>query len=187
MPVPPALPPSSFVSTTARLAMVMAGLGLAWSVVQLGLAALMPDRAVAELAALPEIPPGLVWLLEQRVGLSALLLLASLLFLACSWGLLRRHEWGRIGFIVFLVLTGLLNFLALPAIDHVFDTMRDLLPAGMRETEEGRELLTQIGFSRAAAWISGLLGALAFAALHGWVAWKLCTRAVRREFRADSA
>ena len=186
MPQPPSLPASGFVTATAKVSLLMAGLGLAWSVFQLLVAALLPDDAVAAMDALPEVPAALVWCLEHRLGLSLLVLALSVLFLACSWGLLRRREWARIGFIVFLVLGAVLNLAGLALIDHVFDTLQAMLPVQILDSGEGRQLLAQLQVSRTLAWASGVLGVIAFGALHGWIIYRLAAAPVRREFSPGS-
>src|SRR5690349_830213 len=102
MSAPPPLPASGFVTVLARISLVMAALGLAWALAQMFLALLMPDAAVLRIAAQPEVPPDLVWVLERRHVLSLALLLVSLLCLAVAWGLLKRREWARLAFIALL-------------------------------------------------------------------------------------
>jgi len=183
MPHPTDPQAAGFVTTTARLSLVLALLGLAWSLVQAVLALLLPDVAVARLAGLPGMPGALVWALEHRLGLSLAMLLASAAFLACCWGLLRRQEWARQGFIVFLVATAVLNFAALGLIDHLFDAFQGIIPPDLLDSPDGQEMLAQLRLTRLMTWGSGVVGAVAFAALHGWVVWRLCTSVVRRQFQ----
>ena len=187
MTAPPPLPRAGFVTVMAKLSLVVAGLGVAWSLLQALGALLLPDGAVARLAAQPEVPAGVIWALEHRLGLSLLGLALALLFLAASWGLLKRQEWARWTFIAFLVGTAALNFAGLAAIGHVFDTMLAMFPADMLDTPDGREFMAQMQASRMLSYGSGLLGALAFAGLHGWIVWKLCTAPARDEFRRPGA
>ena len=42
----------------------------------------------------------------------------------------------------------------------------------------------QTDFNRTVTLVTSLAGALVFAALHGWIVWKLCTPAVRDQFRS---
>ncbi|KAF1685710.1 hypothetical protein B1992_10955 [Pseudoxanthomonas broegbernensis] len=187
MTVPPPLPRAGFVTVMAKISLLLGALGVAGSAAQALLALLMPDAAVATLAQRPEVPAGVVWVLEWRLALSLLCLLLSALFLAASWGLLRRREWARWTFIAFLVGGAVLNFAGLAAIGHVFDTLQAMFPADMIDTPEGREFLAQMQASRYLSYVTGLVGAVAFAVLHGWIAWKLCTAPARDEFRRPAA
>lgn len=179
----PPLPRSNFITVLGRISLLLAGVGLAGALLQAGVAMLVGDDTVARIATYPEVPPGLVWLLEQRRLLSLLGLLLAGVFLASSWGLLRRQDWARWTFIGFLALTAALNFATLPLIGQFFDSLTGILPGEFEDTREGREFLAQMQVNRAVSMAMATLTALAFAGLHGWVAWKLCTPAVRSEFR----
>jgi len=181
---PPPLPAATgFVTILGRISMVLAVLGVLAALAQMLLALLLPDSAVASVAAQPEAPAAVVWVLEQRRVLTLASLALSLLFLAVAWGLLKRREWGRLGFIALLLLGAAANFAALLLIDPFFDGLRDMFPAQMLDTPEGRQFVAQMRFNRNTTWASGLLGAIGIGALHGWIVWKLCTDAVRAEFR----
>lgn len=184
MNLPPPLPAATgFVTVLARISMVMAALGLAWALAQMLLALLLPDAAVARLGALPDAPPGLLWTLEHRHALSLAVLLVAGLFLAAAWGLLKRREWARIAFILLLVAGALANFAALALIRPFFDGLQGMFPAEMLATPDGQRLTAQMQYNRTVMFATSLLGAVAFACLHGWIVWKLCTAAVRGQFR----
>lgn len=185
MNTPPPLPAAGFVTVLARISLVLAALAVAWALAQMVLALLMPDAAVLRLAAQPEVPPGLVWTLEHRHALSLTLLLVSLLGLAVAWGMLRRHEWARLAFIGLLVAGAALNFAGLALIGPFFDGLLGMFPAQMLDSPDGQQLVAQMRFNRQVTFASSLAGAVVFAALHGWIAWKLCTPAVRAEFGRD--
>lgn len=182
MPTPPPLPASGFITALGRLSVLLAALGVAWALVQTVLALLLPDAAVARLAAQPEVPAAVVRVLEHRHLLSLATLLLSGLFLAVAWGVLKRQEWARLGFIVLLVVGALANFAGLALIGPMFDGIEGMFPAELLDTPDGRQFTSQMQMNRYVSFGSALLGALAFAALHGWVVWKLCTAAVRAEF-----
>ena len=92
-----------------------------------------------------------------------------------SWGLLKRREWGRLGFIAFLALGALAGIVGAAWFGHVLDGLAGA-QAGLAETDP---LFGQIqAVMRAAMW----LGAIAVALLHGAIVWKLCTPATRAEF-----
>ena len=187
MTAPPPLPRTGFVTVMAKLSLVLGGLGTASAFLQSLGALLLPDSTVARLAAQPEVPRGLVWLLEHRLGLSLAMLALSVLFLAAAWGLLKRQAWARWTFIAFLVVTAAMNFVGLAAIGHVFDTLMAMFPADMLDSQEGREFMAQMQASRMMSYGTSLIGALAFAGLHGWIVWKLCSRPIREEFGAGQA
>ena len=189
----PQLPPipaapsaaASFIAVTAKLSLVMAALAIAWSLLQLLVVALMGRLdiiAAMQSEGLP-VPAGVIWLAEHALSLSVLGLLLSIAFLAVSWALLRHREWGRIGFIVFLVLVALANFAFLPLIHGMFEGMQAMVPADFLNSPQGLEMRVQL---RVGLWTSLLTGgaaALVVAGLHGWLVIKLRRPDVRRQFR----
>lgn len=181
-PTPPPLPAHGFVTVLGKVSVFLAVLGLAWALVQMGLALLMPDAAVARLAAQPEVPAPVVRAFELRHLLSLATLLLALLFLAVAWGLLKRREWARLGFIALLVAGAAANFAGLALIGPFFDGVMDLYPEQLLDTPDGQQFVAQMRWNRQATLASSLLGAVGFAVLHGWLAWKLCSAPVRAEF-----
>jgi len=179
---PPPLPAAGFVTVLARISLFLAILGVAGSLAQMVLALLLPDAAVARAAVQPEIPSAVTWLLRHRHALTLASLLLSLLFLAVAWGLLRRREWARLAFIGLLLAAAAANFAGLALIGPFFDGLQGMFPAQMLDSPDGRQFLAQMQFNRQVAFVTSLLGALGIAALHGWIAWKLCTTPVRAEF-----
>lgn len=189
----PALPPlhparpaaAGFVDVTARLSLLMAGLSIAWSLFQLLLVALfgrLDPLGWLQQQGLP-VPSAMQWAARHALSLTLLMLLLSVALLAVSWGLLRRHEWGRIGFIVFLVVVAVANFATLPLVDGMFAAMQSILPPGFQDSPDGQEALAQIQASRWTALLSAGATALAFAGLHGWLVLRLCRDDVRALFR----
>lgn len=184
---PPSASATAFVTTLGRISLVMAGLGAAWALLQLLLGLLVPDAQVAEMAAQGLIPPLLVDLLRWRHVLSLAMLALSLLLLGAAWGLLRRREWARLAFVALLVAGALANFAGLAAIDPFFDGLQTLFPASLAHGPDGQLFAAQLQAARRMTWITSAIGALAIAALHGWIAWKLCTAPVRAEFGRRTA
>ena len=185
VPPPPLPAATSFVTLLGRISTVLAVLGVLGALAQMLFAVLLPDTAVAQVVAQPEAPTAVVWVLQHRSALALAMLAMSLLFLAVSWGLLKRQEWGRLGFIALLLLGAAANFAALLLVDPFLDGLHHMFPAQMLDSLEGQQFIAQMRFNRNMAYASGLLGAVAIAALHGWIVWKLCTAAVRAEFRRD--
>ena len=183
---PPPLPATAFVTALARISLVLAVMGLAWAMVQMVAALLLPDTAVEWLAARPELP-GLAWTLQHRQALSLATLLLALLFLAAAWGLLRRHEWARWTFIALLLAGAAANFAGLALVGPFFDGIVGIYPAQLLDTPDGRQFVAQMHFNRQATFATSLVAALVLAGLHGWIAWKLCTPAVQAEFDRPAA
>ena len=190
---PPQLPPlpatpsaaASFIAVTAKLSLLMAALAIAWSLLQLLLVALMGRMDILRTMqdeGLP-VPPGVLWLSEHVLSLSVLGLLLSIAFLAVSWALLRHREWGRIGFIVFLVLVALANFAFLPLVHSMFDSMQAMVPAEFLNSPQGLEMRVQLRVGLWTSLITSAVTALALAVLHGWLVIKLSRPDVRALFR----
>lgn len=189
-PVPPPLRPASasaagFIDVTARLSLAMAVLSIAWSLFQLLLVVLL-DRLDPldwlQRQGLP-VPAALQWTAQHARSLTVLMLLLCVALLAVSWAMLRRYEWGRIGFIVFLVGVALANFAMLPLVDGMFTAMQAIMPPGFHDSPDGRHAMAQMQASRWTALISAGVTALAFAGLHAWLVVKLCRDEVRALFR----
>ncbi|WP_449468185.1 hypothetical protein [Stenotrophomonas humi] len=189
----PELPPANakrssaetFVDVTARLSMVMAALAILWSLIQLVLVLALGrlDMAGAlQDQGLP-LPEAFQWFGRHALSLTALMLVVSVALLAVSWAMFKRREWGRLGFIVFLVLVALLNFASLPLIHSVFDSMRSMFPAEFLQSAEGRELRVQLNSGFWMSLFSAAITAVAFAALHGWLVIRLQRPDVRALFR----
>lgn len=190
---PPQLPPipaapsaaASFIAVTAKLSLLMSAVAVAWSLLQLLVVALMGRMdiiAAMQNEGLP-VPAGVIWLGEHAISLSVLGLLLSIAFLAVSWALLRHREWGRIGFIVFLVLVALANFAFLPLIHGMFESMQAMVPADYLNSPQGLEMRVQLRVGLWTSLITGGVTALALAVLHAWLVIKLRRPDVRALFR----
>jgi hypothetical protein len=173
---------ATFVSTLAWISLVLAALGTAWAVVQLLVGLLIPDTLVVELAAQGAIPPLLVDLFAWSNVLAMAMLAGSLTLLAAAWGLLKRQEWARLAFIALLLLGALANFAGLALIDPLFDSVPAMFPAELHSSPEGELVVAQLQSSRRLVWVTSVAGTLAIAALHGWIAWKMCSAEVRALF-----
>ncbi|WP_057630345.1 hypothetical protein [Stenotrophomonas terrae] len=186
LPAPPAASAAaSFIAVTAKLSLVMAVMAIAWNLLQLLLVGLMGRFdvvGVLQNEGLP-VPPAFIWLDQHAVSLSLLCLLLSIIFLAVSWALLKHREWGRIGFIVFLVLVALANFAFLPLIHTMFDSMQAMVPAEFLNSPQGLEMRLQLRMGLWTSLITGTAAALALAGLHAWLVVKLCRPDVRALFR----
>ncbi|MCL7714694.1 hypothetical protein [Stenotrophomonas mori] len=177
-------PAEAFVDVTAKLSLLMAGLSVAWSLLQLLVVAALgrlDPVAWLQRQGLP-VPAAVQWMAGHALALSLLLVLLSVALLLVSWALLRRRGWGRTGFIVFLVVVAAGNFALLPLIDSLFSAMHAFLPADFLASPDGREALAQFQASRWTALLSAGATAVAFAALHAWLVARLCRADVRALF-----
>ncbi|PPT85386.1 hypothetical protein XthCFBP4691_16280 [Xanthomonas theicola] len=187
---PPPLPAArnSMIDSMAKISLLA---GVVWSMYALGqlaLVALLPAGAIERILrrtglAQPALPALLQWCVDHVLALSLLSALLALLFSAAAWGLRRRREWARLGFVLFLVVTGLANFASLPVLWQFFGAMHQLLPEAMRHTAEGAQFHAQLQTGRMVSMATATMTALIFAALHGWIVYQLCRPAIRAEFR----
>jgi len=189
---PPELPDiaatRTFIRGTALLSLIVAGVSVLWSGLQcliVWLAKPTDLLAVIQLM-LPSgasLPPLVLWLVKHALMLSLLLLVLSLAFAIVSWGLFQYRHWGRIGFMMFLIVIAIANFALLPVFDHlIMGSMTSLFPADFLATPEGRELSSQIQSARWFMWITSGSTMLMIAAVHGWLAFKLQRPQVRALF-----
>jgi len=179
-PNPPPQALSSFVTVMACLSIALGVLGVVSGVIQgamllsLDPGALMRQQFAALGAALP---PQLLWLFDHLGLLNLLSLLSSVFVTVVSWGLLKRQEWGRLGFIACLLLGAVAGFFFaawfgqamtwvnaqagadLAAIDPMLQAMQSAMKAVM------------------------VVSAVLIAAVHAGIIWKLCTPAIRAEFQ----
>lgn len=164
--------------------MVMAALAILWSLIQLVL--VLALGRLDMLGAMQDqglsLPEAFQWFGRHALSLTALMLVVSVAFLAVSWAMFKRREWGRLGFIVFLVLVALLNFAGLPLIHSVFESMRSMFPAEFLQSAQGMEMRAQLDSGLWMSLFSGAITAIAFAALHGWLVIKLRRPDVRALF-----
>lgn len=180
-------PAAAFVDVLAKISLVMGVLSVAYALCQGLVLMLVPDGFTQGLFEqgsefLPPLPGTLRWLLDHLALLTWIMLLSSLAFLVIAYGMLRRHNAARIAFIVFLVIGTLGNFASIILMLEVLHWMEGIganLPAdsGMQE---------QIRASNLWSMAMGIVSAIAFAALHGWIVWKLCTAQVRNQFNRQA-
>lgn len=182
LPSRPSAPRSSFVTVMAWLSLGVAAMSAVGSLMQALLALAMPDTG--DLGGLlppgATLPPLLDWLVRHMVSLSVLSGVLSLGVAWISWALLQRREWARQAFIVVLALVALANFAGIPLVDATFDMAVTSLgqnggDAAAQLRDAGAPMLASL---RLVCW----LGALAIAAVHGWIIWQLCRPAIRAEF-----
>ena len=176
---------AAFIAATAKLSLLVSALSIAWCLLQWLLVLLLGRLNPLDWLQRQGVwlPPSLQWVLQHALALTMAMLLASLALLAVSWAMLKYREWGRIGFIVLLAVVALANFALLPLVGGMFDALQATLPAGFLATADGQQALAQLQGSRWIVLLGSVLSALLVAALHGWLALKLCRPQVRALFR----
>lgn len=186
--LPPPLSPTrrgGFVTPLAKISLLLAVAAVLYSLAQLAVAVVLPVDGITgffeETGLL--MPASMRWLLDHLPVLSLAGLAMSVVFLISAWGLLKRREWGRLLFIAFLVVTALGNFAGVLLVAQMFDAMQSIFPDSLAGTPEMVQFEQQMLVNRSIALASSIVTALAFAVLHAWVIHKLCTPAVRAEFR----
>ncbi|WP_369935064.1 hypothetical protein [Xanthomonas tesorieronis] len=184
---PPPLPAARnpMIDSMAKISLVIGVVWLLYALGQLVVLAVLPAGALQGVVVRIGIslPALLQWCLDHLFALSLLSALLALLFCAAAWGLLQRREWARLSFVAFLIVTGLANFVSLPVLWQFFAALEQVLPAAMRHTAEGAQLLDQLQTGRMISIATAAVTALVFAALHGWIVYQLYRPAIRAEFR----
>lgn len=173
---------SQFVTITAWLSLALALLGVVTGVLQgVMLLATGQDRGLLDALAAGAgglaMPAPLLWAFDHLGLLLLLSVFSSALWAAASWGLLQRREWGRFGFIVLLAAGALFAFAGAFAFDRLLAGLT--AQAGL----DPADIDPLLANMQAATRLVMYGGALLIALLHAAIAWKLCTPAVRAEFR----
>ena len=173
--------PSQFVTAMAWISIALGVLGTVSGLMQAALLPALPVEALLQplQGADATLPPALAWTFGHLQLLNLLSLLSSALFAWVSWGLLKRREWGRLGFIAFLVLGALAGIVGAAWFGHVLD--------GLGTLDGGENVDPLLQSLQSAMRTMMWLGAVMVVVLHGAIVWKLCAPAIRAEFvRTDS-
>ncbi|MET0581801.1 MAG: hypothetical protein ABWZ08_07510 [Pseudoxanthomonas sp.] len=181
-----ARPAGSFVTVLAWISIALALLGVVYGVLQTLMGMLMPQDYYLRMlnpygGELPQLPPLFHWIYTHTLLMGLLMTALSAIFLWVSWGMLKRREWGRKGFIAVLVLGALWQFVCLLAIPQLIEAVLAIQAGAL---PQGQSLPPELESFMTAAMLMGAVVALVFAGLHGWLVWKLCTPAIRAEFAA---
>jgi len=185
LPLPTARPRTSFVTVLAWISLPVAGLGVAYGVIQLLMGLLMPaDTQLRMLSpaggALPALPPMMAWVYANTALMGGLTLLSSAAFLVASWGLLKRRESGRRGFIAVLVLGTLWQWAWVWVVPQIIQATLALQSSALNTGQDMPMQLEEGLVTLITAMVA--LMVLLFTGLHAWIVWKLCTTSVRAEF-----
>ena len=175
-------PAASFVDVLGKLSVLLAVVGVLYALVQLVALLLIPagfmDNFLAgEYEFLPALPSLLHWLLQNLLPLAWATLFSAVAFLVISYGVMKRSNAARLGFIAFMVLGTLMNFASITVLMAALDWVNAI---GASIDEAG--VTQQIRASNMVSMAMGVVSALAIAGLHGWIIWKLCTADVRAQF-----
>lgn len=140
------------------------------------LAASTPWQLLLALAAEQHWPASLRWLLAHPVAGSLSMAAVCVPSLVSSWGLYRGRRWGLLSFTWLLVITAVGNLGVVWWLDHVGAVLLARLgdPEAMQALQIQRRIVS-----------ATLLGScLLFAALQGWLAWRLMRPDIRARFPA---
>ena len=173
-------PLSSFVTVMACLSIALGVLGVVSGVIQGAmLVSVDPGELMRQqFAAIgATLPPQLLWMFDHLGLLNFLSLLSSALVTVVSWGLLKRQEWGRLGFIACLLLGAVAGFFFAAWFVQVMAWMNAQVGTDMAATDP---LFQSMQSAMKAVMI---VSAVLIAAAHGGIIWKLCTPAIRAEFQ----
>ncbi|MFA0922316.1 hypothetical protein [Xanthomonas fragariae] len=178
-------PGGGFVTSLAWVSLLLGVVSAMANLLQIVMLAIMPDATSMGLPEGITLPASWQWLIDHALLLSVVGVVLSAAFAWLSWALLRRREWARVGFVVVLLATGLLNFGGLALIGPLFEGVQAMLPADVLHSPEWPEMQARLQATRQAALLLTGLGALAIGCVHAAVAWRLCTSAVCAEFASS--
>ena len=182
-PTTPTAPQTSFVTGLAWSFIGLAGVSLLLAVIQYVLVAHvlpMNDMRAALLDAIKMnlLPPLAMTVFENMRGITVVLAAASLLTLLVSIGLLYRQNWARLAFAWIMIAAAAAHVAGalLPVYYlHDFSLAADAMPPELRGVVAAvTKILT--GFS--------IVMCIAFAGFFAWIAQRLLSADIRREFAA---
>jgi hypothetical protein len=200
MNAPPPLPASSatpapardatqgFVTVLAWITIALGALGLAYGLLQMLTSTVMTADTYQRLldpmgTGQVALPPLLRWSMEHNLAIGLVQALGSALTLWLGWGLLRRREWARLGFIAYLVVGTVLTFGLIWLVPAVVEQTLSM-QFGLQSP--GLPLPPELAAMTTVATAFSAVIVVVFAGLHGGIIWKLCTAAVRAQFNAGA-
>lgn len=174
-------PPGSFVTVMAWISLGLGILGVASGIMQgVMLLATPPEQMLQSMLGMGvdelPLPPMVLWVVRNLALLNFVSLLSSAAFTVVSYGLLKRHEWGRVGFVALLAISALAGFVAAFAFAHLLSSLNLMAGNDMMAMDPVLQGLQSA--MRTAMYV----GAALIAMLHGAIIWKLYTPAIRAEF-----
>jgi hypothetical protein len=174
------VPRSLFVTIIGWLGVSFGTMGVLICMLQLVmLAVILPDfAALTNDPQMAQMPPLMRWMFEHFRLFIAMNLTVFVVILVASIGLLRRRNWARLTVVGLLVAGILANFAGL-ALQHVAMEQMAAIPGATAppDLEVYTAMSTfMLGF--------GMFFVAIIALVHGWIAWKLLSAPIRREFGA---
>lgn len=178
----PATPPlgrgTDFIRPLALASLVVGAVLMAAFLLQAALALPLANsttwRQLVTLAWEYDLPPSVLWLMAHPVATSLWLAASCIPTLLASWGLYLRKAWGLWSYVALLLLTAVGNVLLLWWLDSV------LVDVIARVTDPA--LLHELQVQRGVFSLTVLGTCVLFAALQGWLSWRLLQPDVRRHF-----
>ncbi len=178
--LPPAPARSDFVTVLAWIFIVLAGFAIAMLALQTIVISALPFGETQKYA---QQSPNDSYAMQEMVfgGLRVMLLVLlalSALTLVAAIGLLRRWNWARLLFIVFMAFGVLMHIGGLALSPFMFASIPHMEGAGSPEIPQyfGKMMIMMLGFSAAIS--------IGFVVLFGWIIKRLTAPDIRREFGA---
>lgn len=166
--------PSTFVTVIAWLALLFSGMAAATGLLQSVIVAFLMPAAPIGASDSDGLPPFVGFVFSNFLGFVVVLTAIWAATFAFAFGLLRRKEWGRKGFVAILTCWS-----ATTAVIAVLQqTLMSDMFGGARSAEAPAEADAIIFVIRIAA----ALFAVVFAGAFGWLAWRLNSPMIRAEF-----
>lgn len=172
---------SEFVTVLAWIFIGLSGLGTLMSVAQYFMVGIMmspgPMReAMNDAQTRGDVPPAVAFMLAHFRQMIGAFFLISLITLVTSIGLLKRWNWARLVFIALMALGIAWNVAGV--------LLQRLMLAGMPMLPENMppDFRNYFETMMSAMQIFGVIFALGFCVLYGWIIVRLMSAKVRREF-----
>ena len=172
---------SEFVTVMAWISLALGVAGMASGIVQgMMLLAMPTDRMLHDflgvIAPEAQLPPAMLWVFGNLGLLNFLSLLSSALFAMVSYGLLKRFEWGRVGFVLFLAASALAGLSGAAVFVHFLSLTSGMAGADIAAIDPAFQSL------QSAMKTAMVVAALLIAVLHGAIIWKLYRPEICAEF-----
>lgn len=173
---------STFVTVVAWIFIALSGFGALFGILQnILVSTVLRSGEFGQLLQTapsePGFPPVALFVFEHMQWIFLGALLANLVTLVVSIGLLKRLSWARLGFVALMVLTVLWQVVGLGIQASIFSSIHAQFSA---TSQHG---MPEMGFFFVVIGVVSVLFALVFGALFGWIAWKLMSKPIAAEFQ----
>jgi len=172
---------STFVTVVAWIFIALSGFGALIGVLQnlmlqTALRSAEFDQAMQAAPGQPGLPAFATFLFENFQWFFLAALLANVVMLVVSIGLLKRRNWARLCFIGLMILSILWQVAGLAIQATMFSFVHDQFAAAQAQGAPDMTLFFVVMA------VVCIVFALAFGALFGWIAWKLASKPIAAEF-----